>query len=476
MSLTKATYSMINGAPVNVLDYGAVGNGIADDTVAIQAAVDALTEGGQLFFPPGKYKLTDEITLPPVGALTLQGSGGVDFLRGSPVPSGSGTYLFQTTSNKAIFVFPAGCSYSSVKDMSFSPSLVPSSTPELTGKKGIQIIGELPNVIWSLNFERLFFYNLEYGITAEDPNAGSNPSGQDYSIAPTSIRQCFFVECLNGVYIDTNNADMWSYEQSFFFVPPNGNGAYLRRFGLQHFNNCSSGGTSISTNRFVNIEGAGTNSVDKILFTNCQCETLTQFLNVQTGGGYADPLPIEMNNCVAELSAHIYLGSAVDLLTINSRFSSANIYVDDADVRLSSINDVFASADYYFTAGSAAACFLNTMWGENPPPLYANYRFEDGTLVKQTGTTASVASGVATNLFQLPVAAGLYEVYVYLANAGSGSLYMASARVGADGGEVALIGSEHGANMTITVASNYVRATQTSGASQTVSWGYRKLT
>ena len=476
MSLTKATYSMINGAPVNVLDYGAVGNGIADDTVAIQAAVDALTEGGQLFFPPGKYKLTDEVMLPPVGALTLQGSGGVDFIRGSPVPSGSGTYLFQTTSNKAIFVIPAGCSYSSIKDMSFSPALVPSSTPELTGKKGIQIIGELPNVIWSLNFERLFFYNLEYGITAEDPNAGSNPLGQDYSIAPTSIRQCFFVECLNGVYIDTNNADMWSYEQSFFFTPPNGNGVYLRRFGLQHFSNCSSGGTSISSNRFVNIEGAGTNSVDKILFTNCQCETLTQFLNVQAGGGYVDPLVIEMNGCVAELSAHIYLGSPVDLLTINSRFSSANIYVDDADVRLSSINDVFASADYYFTAGDAATCFVNTMWGENPPATYQNSRWEDGVLVKATGTETGVVSGVATNLFQLPTTAGLYEVYVYLANAGAGSLYMASARVGADGGEVALIGSEHGANMTITVASNYVRATQTSGASQTVSWGYRKLT
>jgi len=164
MSLTKATYSMIDGAPANVTDFGAVGDGVADDTAAIQAAVDSMTEGGQIFFPPGKYKLTDEITLPSVGALTLQGSGGVDFIRGSPVPSGSGTYLFQTTSNKAIFVFSPGCSYSSIKDMSFSPSLVPASTPELTGKIGIRIDGDLPNVIWSLNFERLFFYNLEFGI------------------------------------------------------------------------------------------------------------------------------------------------------------------------------------------------------------------------------------------------------------------------------------------------------------------------
>jgi hypothetical protein len=461
---------------VSVADFGAVGNGTTDDTAAIQAAVDALTEGGQLFFPPGKYKLTDEITLPSVGALTLQGSGGVDFISGSPVPSGSGTYLFQTTSNKAIFTFSAGCSYSSIKDMSFGPALVPSTTPQLTNKTGIKISGTIPNVIWSLNFERLFFYNLEYGIIAQDTAAGTHSPNQDYSIAPCSVRQCFFSYCLNGVYIDTNNADMWSYEQSFFFVPSNGNGVYLRRFGVQHFNNCSSGATSISSNRFVNVQGVGTNSVDKILFTNCQCETLTQFVNVQTGGGYADPFDIEMHNCIAELGTDVYLGGKVNFTSINSRYSSANINVDNVAVKLTTINDTFAASDIYFLSGAANTSFQNTMWGQSPPATYANHRYEDGVLVKLTGTEAGVISGVATNLFLLPVTAGLYEVYVYLANAGAGSLYMASARVGADGGEVARIGGESGANMTITVASNYVRATQTSGTNQTVSWGYRKLT
>lgn len=45
MSLTKATYSMIQGAVTNVLDYGADSTGVADSTSAIQAAINATRTG-----------------------------------------------------------------------------------------------------------------------------------------------------------------------------------------------------------------------------------------------------------------------------------------------------------------------------------------------------------------------------------------------------------------------------------------------
>lgn len=35
MGLTKVTYAMIEGSPINVLDFGAVGDGVTDDTAAI---------------------------------------------------------------------------------------------------------------------------------------------------------------------------------------------------------------------------------------------------------------------------------------------------------------------------------------------------------------------------------------------------------------------------------------------------------
>jgi hypothetical protein len=61
MALTKVTYSMIDGAYTNVKDFGATGDGVTNDTVAIQTALDSLTGGGVLYFPPGQYRIARNI-------------------------------------------------------------------------------------------------------------------------------------------------------------------------------------------------------------------------------------------------------------------------------------------------------------------------------------------------------------------------------------------------------------------------------
>ena len=63
MSLTKVSYSMINGAPANVKDFGAVGDGVTDDTNAIVLAlayVESLN-GGVVYCPAGIYIVTSQI-------------------------------------------------------------------------------------------------------------------------------------------------------------------------------------------------------------------------------------------------------------------------------------------------------------------------------------------------------------------------------------------------------------------------------
>lgn len=57
---------------VSVKDFGAVGNGIADDTAAIQAAINALPNKA-LIFPAGTYKITSPLILSGVTNMTLFG-------------------------------------------------------------------------------------------------------------------------------------------------------------------------------------------------------------------------------------------------------------------------------------------------------------------------------------------------------------------------------------------------------------------
>jgi len=56
MSLTKTSYSMIQGAVYNVLDFGADSTGATSSQTAIQAALNVVkVTGGDLFFPSGTY-------------------------------------------------------------------------------------------------------------------------------------------------------------------------------------------------------------------------------------------------------------------------------------------------------------------------------------------------------------------------------------------------------------------------------------
>jgi parallel beta-helix repeat protein len=58
----------------NAKSYGAVGDGIANDTAALQAAIDA-SVGGRLVIPPGRYKITASLLLP--SNIIIDGDGAV---------------------------------------------------------------------------------------------------------------------------------------------------------------------------------------------------------------------------------------------------------------------------------------------------------------------------------------------------------------------------------------------------------------
>jgi hypothetical protein len=60
---------------VNVKNFGAKGDGVADDTTAIQNAINSMTSGGTLEFPTGTYKMSNYIKVNHAG-IKLWGYGG----------------------------------------------------------------------------------------------------------------------------------------------------------------------------------------------------------------------------------------------------------------------------------------------------------------------------------------------------------------------------------------------------------------
>ena len=63
---------------VSVKDFGAVGDGVADDAAAIQSAIDfchTTFETGKIIFPPGIYKINTKINLDQTRGIRLTGNG-----------------------------------------------------------------------------------------------------------------------------------------------------------------------------------------------------------------------------------------------------------------------------------------------------------------------------------------------------------------------------------------------------------------
>ena len=72
MALTKAHNRMIGDASINVKDYGAVGDGVTDDTTAIQAAVND-AQDKVVFIPSGTYVIGSGGLNLPFSDITIEG-------------------------------------------------------------------------------------------------------------------------------------------------------------------------------------------------------------------------------------------------------------------------------------------------------------------------------------------------------------------------------------------------------------------
>lgn len=91
---------------VNVVDYGTVGDGVTDDSAALQAALDA-AEGRGLFIPAGRY-LTNAATLRVRANTTVQGEAGTVLIAGDNANTVFNVYGNYRAEREVRIASPAG--------------------------------------------------------------------------------------------------------------------------------------------------------------------------------------------------------------------------------------------------------------------------------------------------------------------------------------------------------------------------------
>ena len=173
MTLTKVANSMIVGAPLNVLDFGADPTGVADSQPAIQAAISAANLFDVVYIPTGVYKIGASL-VPSVStytAITIYGDGPSTQLV-NEAPAGNPTWN------------GSGVSSWTIRDMS------------ITGKStntnvGILVDGGLgvESLFWRI--ERCIISASSFGIHLRSTNSGVInqcrfwPQNQSYVSAPS---------------------------------------------------------------------------------------------------------------------------------------------------------------------------------------------------------------------------------------------------------------------------------------------------
>jgi len=167
---------MITGAPVNVKDYGATGDGSTNDAAAIQAAITAVATTGQaIYVPAGTYKISSVLT--SSGHLNMFGDGDKSVLDFSGITSGSSgiTVTGTITEIQAVSSASAG-----------SLTITFASAPSLTTGDVFFLFDDA--VLW--NSIRAYYYAGEWlecrGVSGSDAYT-TNPLYSSYTAATVNV-------------------------------------------------------------------------------------------------------------------------------------------------------------------------------------------------------------------------------------------------------------------------------------------------
>jgi len=450
MSLTKVSFSMINGAFANVLDFGAVGNNVSNDTSFIQAAIDAVfaAGGGTVYFPAGTYLVT-----------SLSLNWGASSTSMKFVGAGQNSTILKKTgaTTSSVFIVSSASSdgtYSEFADMTIYGSATTSCFTTTN----------IARNVW----RNVSFSNGDIGVE----NKGS---------LINSFYDCNFLRNVIG-YRARKNAGIYPNLVNIYGGSARGNTQW--GFDIGDTNGLNLYGVDIETNGTAGGTGGG-------LIARSTCDDETGYSTISLNGVWFEDnygTSISSEACVgltfsikdtpvinSEAGRAITVGAIgslnLDRVTIAGSGDTVNSSAGLLVIRQSVVNVLTNSSSSYLLENVATS----TGTIQYQQKSSAGTFIVNGPAIKSASAVVSIPTATATTIFTPSGTLGMYQVFACLPDSGSGTTYMATARIGYDRSAPARMGGENGANLSITVSGANVQVTQTSGVTQSIYYTYQKI-
>lgn len=413
MSLTKATYSMISGAPVNVLDFGASTTNTALQNDAAFAAAVAFVAAA-----PEKYKLVF-----PAGTYTYSVS--PNFGVTNMWVEAQGEVVLNYTGTGNCLIFDAGVAPALVYNVRFTGNFIVEGTSAAANgiywrsvhhsKIDCRVAGCGPTAAGLLiefavcsEFNVVVSYN-ETPFTTNRPQYGYYLHRRD--VGETTSACTFYNPIIEGVSSHGILLSEAVYN-TFIGGTSEGNGAY-GIYVLSGSRNNSFYGIDLEANVKSLYDEGG--------------------LNNYVGGLYANPTEIS--------------GTGISFVNaqLGTITNSGYLYLNNSsyDGTITNTGKLAKQSVYNITGGV----------------------YDTDLKINALSNLISVPNSTTTTILTLPSAGNVfYNVYAYYPNAGSSSAYGAWAVIYKAVGDAHIMTQQNGSSLSITLSGLDVKVTQTSGS------------
>ena len=414
---------------VSVKDFGAIGDGVADDTAAIQAAINLQ---GSIYIPDGTYKITSDLLIKSNTQVTFGKN--ANFIAGA-----NNLTFFKSTSTTAAY-------FSQIHNA------------QLNGNGFNNVVG----------FD---MYNFRLNAGLFNPNMTDMLRGIIFRYG------CFDTVIDNPTTFDNVSFPVTIMDNSggVRISNPNFDGTGLPSAGTIAID--IQVGATIGKNIGCRIDGGycqgfETGVVDRGLGTEINGTYFEQCVSTDIVAAGAENSVYIATQHWAGIGNSAIQGIGSDSITIISpAMGSAQRSVGLLNFDNSNTNCMFISPSSISFKNTPLGVIDGITFSIRDNSVFANRVTAKQGCLTNSGSTATVTATPATIFAVSGSNRGRYDIVSLIADTASAADYTAAATVIWDGSQARII-ANNGAKLTTTLSGGNVQVTQTAGSNQTVYWSY----